>query len=460
MNAQGLVVVPGFVDVHMHVSGDLLERPDAHNLVADGVTSVVSGNCGDSKVNLGEWFAELEETGVAINVASLIGHNSVRRTVMGTDNRAPTREEQAQMEALVTAAMEDGAVGFSTGLVYVPGTYAATEEVLALAKVAARHGGLYATHMRNEGEKVFEAIEEALTIAQQAEMPLEISHFKQLNKRFWGTSSRMLERIEQARAGDIDVTLDQYPYTASSTRLGRMLPSWALAGGREALRHRLTDPEEREKIAGEMRKRQRNVLGYKHLDYAVVAEASWDPGLEGKSLREINRLWKREDKLDAEIETTLDLMEKGPLRMVYHRMNEEDVVRILRHPLTMVGRDGGVPDYGQGKPHPRNYGAAAHVLGRYVREKKVLSLEQAVRKLTSLPAQRFGFQDRGLLREGVQADIVILDPEIVSDAATFEEPHQYSRGIHSVLVNGEMVLKAGQRTGAQPGRILRHRNAQ
>jgi N-acyl-D-amino-acid deacylase len=379
---------------------------------------------------------------------------------MGSENRKPTDEEMRQMEALVAKAMEDGAVGFSTGLVYVPGTYADTEEVLALARVAASYGGLYATHMRNEGEKVFEAIEESLAIARQAGMALQISHFKQLNKRFWGTSSRMLTRIEQARAAGIDVTLDQYPYTASSTRLGRMLPSWALAGGEEALKQRIADPEQRQKIIEGMYKRNREVLGYEHLDYAVVAEAKWDPSLEGKNLREINRLWNRDDNLLAEIETTLDLMAKGFVRMVYHRMSEDDVVRILDHPLTMVARDGHVLEYGEGKPHPRSYGTAGRILGRYVREKKVLSLEEAIRKLTSLPAQRFGFQDRGLLREGMWADIVIFDPETVGDAATFEDSHQHSHGIDRVLVNGKLVLEAGEPAGARPGQTLRFRAVQ
>jgi len=454
VDAEDRVVAPGFVDVHTHVSSALPERPDATNLVRDGITSIIGGNCGDSPVQLAEWFAGLEQSGVAVNTASLIGHNSVRRRVMGTENRAATAEEQGQMEVLVAVAMEAGAVGFSTGLVYVPGTYASSEEVLGLAQVAARSGGLYATHMRNEGEEVFAAIEEALAIAQQAGMPLEISHFKQLNKRFWGTSAQMLARIEQARADGLDVTLDQYPYTASSTRLGRMLPSWALAGGEEAMKRRLADPEERRKIAEEMLRRNREVEGYEHLDYAVVAEATWDPSLEGRSLREINRRWNREDDLAAEIETTLDLMAKGFVRMVYHRMNEDDVVRILRHPLTMIARDGGVPELGEGKPHPRNYGTAARVLRRYVRELKVLPLEDAIRKLTSLPAQRFHFEDRGLLRQGFWADVVIFDPDTIGDAATFDDPHQYSRGIHTVLVNGEPVVAAGRATGARPGQIL------
>lgn len=454
IDAAGKVVAPGFIDVHMHVEGALAERPDAANLVADGTTSIVTGNCGGSEVALGAWFDGLRRSGVGVNVASLIGHNAVRRAVMGTENRAPSAEELARMEALVAQAMEDGAVGLSTGLIYVPGTYANTEEIIALARVAARYGGLYATHMRNEGDKVFDAIEESIRIAREARLPLEISHFKMANQRFWGASDRMLARVEAARAEGLDVTVDQYPYTASSTSLASRLPSWALAGGTEALRRRLTDPAERRRIAEEMYKELREVQGRKHLDFAVVARASWDPSLEGKSIRDINRLWKRKDNLKQEIQTVLDMMEKGGAQMVYHQMDEKDVMRILGHPLTMLGRDGGVPAFGSGKPHPRSYGASARLLGRYVREKKLVRLEEAVRKMSALPAQRFGFRERGLLREGMWADIVIFDPEAIADTATFEQPHQYSRGLDFVLVNGELVVDASQRTGARPGQIL------
>jgi len=454
IDAAGRVVAPGFVDVHMHVEGGIEERPAADNLVADGVTSIVTGNCGGSEVKLGEWFGQLKQTGLGVNLASLIGHNAVRRHVMGTENRAPTAEELARMEALVAQAMEEGAVGLSTGLIYVPGTYAETDEIVALARVAARYGGLYATHMRNEGDKVIAAVEEAIRIGREARLPVEISHMKVTNKLFWGASAQMLEQVEQARAQGLDVTMDQYPYTASSTRLDILLPSWALAGGREELRRRLADPSERRQIADEMFAELRKVQGYKHLDYAVVARASWDSSRDGKNIRQINREWKRKDNLKQEIQTVLDLMDKGGAQMIYHRMDEKDVVRILGHPLTMLGRDGGVPAFGTGKPHPRSYGASARILGRYVREKKVVRLEEAIRKMTALPAQRFGFADRGLLRAGFWADIVMFDPEKVADAATYENPHQYSRGFDYVLVNGEVVVQEGQRTGARPGQIL------
>jgi N-acyl-D-amino-acid deacylase len=462
IDAAGMVVAPGFIDVHMHVEGAVVARPAASNLLADGVTSIVTGNCGGSEVKIGEWFARLQQIGVGVNVATLIGHNAVRREVMGTEKRAPTATELERMEALVGAAMEQGAVGFSTGLIYVPGTYATTEEVVALARVAARSGGLYATHMRDEGDKVFEAIDESIRIAREARLPLEISHFKVSNKRFWGASERMLARVEQARAEGLDVTVDQYPYTASSTSLASRLPSWALAGGQEVLRRRLADPVERKKIAEEMHERLRKVEGRKHMDYAVVARASWDESLAGKSIRDINRLWKRpdgrpagrKDNLRQEIQTVLDMMEKGGAQMVYHSMEEKDVVRILGYPLTMLGRDGGIPEYGVGKPHPRSYGSAARLLGRYVREKKVVRLEEAIRKMTSLPAQRFGFRDRGLLREGMWAYVVAFDPEKVGDIATFEEPHRYSNGIVHVLVNGRVAVDTGKVMDARAGQIL------
>jgi len=475
IDAQDRVAAPGFIDVHTHVERELPARPDAVNLVADGVTSIVTGNCGGSALPIGEWFGGLARAGTAVNVASLVGHNSIRQAVLGIQDRPPKPRELAEMEMLVARAMEEGAAGFSTGLIYIPGTFAETPELVALARAAARSGGIYATHMRSENVKLFEAIEEALAIARAAAIPLEISHFKVSSKKLWGESPRMIERVERARAQGIDVTLDVYPYAASSTGLDTLLPDWALSGKggspAEALAGRLAKKREREKIAQAMYRRLHDELGRDHLDYAIVARARWDQSLEGKSLREINLARQtnggssgRGDTLEAEIETVLDLCERGReegqtaracgVQMVYHSMDEGDVERILAHPLTMVARDGGVPEFGAGRPHPRSYGTASRVLARYVRERKVIRLEEAVRKLTSLPAQRFGFQDRGLLREGFWADIVLFEPESVADLSTFEDPHRYSQGFDDVLVNGALVREGGKPTRARPGRIL------
>lgn len=474
LEANQRVAAPGFIDVHMHVEEGILARPEAENLIADGVTSIVTGNCGGSELAIGDWLGKVAESSVAVNVATLVGHNSVRPAVMGNANRPPTARELAEMEALVRRAMREGAVGFSTGLIYVPGMFARIPEMALLASVAAAHGGVYATHLRNENDKVFEAIEEAIAVASRAKIPLQISHFKVTSRPLWGLSARMLERIEKARLDGIDVTLDQYPYTASSTGLEALLPAWSLEsdryGARRAMLARLRKKRERRRIAKDMYVRIHDELGRDHLDYAVVASAPWRRELDGKNLREINRagprsgLGPRPDTLQSEIETVLDLCQRGAgagegpgacaTQMIYHNMDEGDVERILAHPLTMVARDGGVPQLMTGNPHPRSFGTAARVLSRYVRERRVLSLEEAVRKMTSLPAQRFALRERGLLREGFWADIVLFDPATVQDASTFEDPHHYSRGFDTVLVNGRIVRDDGRPTGTRSGAIL------
>ncbi|MCL4523932.1 MAG: D-aminoacylase [Acidobacteria bacterium] len=453
LDAKGLIVAPGFIDVHTHVEGGIARIPTADNYLFDGVTSIITGNCGGSETNLEKFFGDLRGK-LSINLGTLIGHNSVRRDVMGSAQREPTPEEQAKMEALVEQAMRQGAVGFSTGLIYIPGTYSKTPEVVGLARAAAKYNGVYASHMRSEGEKLFEAIDEAITIGREANMPVEISHFKVANKKLWNQSTRSIAMVEKARAEGIDVTVDQYPYTGSSTNLGTLLPSWALADGSEAVRKRLADPATRKKIAGEMKETINKRNGRKRLDYAVVASCSWDNSLEGKSITRINKEKGRKGKLADEIQTVLDMMEKGGASMIYHSMDERDVERIMRYPYSMVASDGGVREFGRGVPHPRSYGTNARVLGRYIRERNVMRLEEAIRKMTSLPAQRFRLTERGLIRPGMWADIVVFDEKTVADAATFEKPHAYAAGFSYVLVNGEVVIEGGKHTGARSGQIL------
>lgn len=457
LDASGLIVAPGFIDVHTHVEGNIRRLPTADNFLFDGVTSIVTGNCGGSVTELDSFFTDLKISGIAINLATLIGHNSVRRAVMGLEQRDPTPEELAQMEALVERAMQVGAVGFSTGLIYIPGTYAKTPEVVALARAAAKYNGIYASHIRNEGNdeqmNIFGAITEAINIGREAGMPVEISHFKVSSKRLWGQSTKTIEMVEQARREGVDVTVDQYPYTASSTTLGVLVPSWALADGDSAMKARFADPKTRKKIVAEMKK-MLSRAGRTNYSYAFVARCRWDSTLEGKTIPQINRLWKRKGTLDNEIKTVLEMLEKGGAGMVYHTMSEEDIQRILQYPYSMVASDAGVIEFGSGVPHPRGYGTNARVLGRYVREKKILRLEEAIRKMTSLPAQRFRFTDRGLLRPGMWADIVVFDENTVADRATFEKPHAYSVGFEFVLVNGRVVIERGRHTGERPGQIL------
>jgi N-acyl-D-amino-acid deacylase len=458
LDARGMIVAPGFVDGHTHSEGGIRRIPTADNFLFDGVTSIVTGNCGGSVTAIDSFFAELRGDGISINLATLIGHNSVRREVMGSAQRDPSPEEMAAMEALVEKAMRQGAIGLSTGLIYVPGTYSKTAEVVALAKAAAKHNGIYTSHIRNEGNDeqggVFSAIAEAIDVGRAANMPVEISHFKVSSKRLWGQSKKTIGLIEKARMEGLDVTVDQYPYTASSTSLSVLLPSWALADGDSAVKARLTDSKIRKNIAGQMRHTIVDRNGRYRLDYAFVSRCQWDSTLNGKNISQINRGWKRKGTLSNEIQTVLDMVEKGGAGMVYHTMSEEDVQRIMKYPYSMVGSDAGVIQFGSGVPHPRGYGSNARVLAEYVRNKKVLRLEEAIRKMTSFPAQRFRLVDRGLIRPGMWADIVVFDEKTVADKATFQKPHAYSEGFAYVLVNGETVIDHGVHTGARPGKVL------
>jgi len=456
IDAGGRVVAPGFIDVHTHVETDLERIPTADNFVRDGVTTVITGNCGGSKPDLARYFAELTAGGISLNLGSLIGHNTVRSAVMGTANRAAAPEELDQMRRLVAQNMEAGAVGFSTGLIYIPGTYSTSDEVVELGKVAGGYGGVYASHMRDEGDKVLEAIEEALRVGREGRMPVELSHFKIDTRRLWGSSTQSLGLVEKARREGLEVTVDQYPYRASSTGLSMLVPSWALADGWDKIRARYQDPPTRKKIVSEMLEELRR-KGRKHLDYAVVARCRFDPSLEGKNIAEITRLRGRKGKLEEEVETVLDLELESAgqrIQMVYFSMSDDDVERIMRAPFTMVASDAGVVELGAGVPHPRAYGTNARSLAEYVRKRGVLRLEDAVRRMTSLPAQTFRLGGRGLVREGYWADLVVFDPEKIEDRATFEKPHQYAEGFQAVLVNGEPVVLDGAHTGAKPGRIL------
>jgi N-acyl-D-amino-acid deacylase len=359
------------------------------------------------------------------------------------------------MKALVEQAMKDGAVGLSTGLIYVPGTFAKTDEVVELARVVARHGGIYATHMRSEGEKVQDAIRESIEIGEKAGLPVEISHFKISNKRLWGNSPNTLGLVREARARGLSVTVDQYAYTASSTSLDSRLPSWLLEGGREEGKKRLADPAARERVVREMKDSLKR-SGFKNYSYAMVASYRPKPEYNGKSIVDITKLARGKKDIESQVAQIIEMYEAGGASMVYHSMSEDDVRRIMREPFTMIASDSGVRRFNEGVPHPRGYGNNARVLGHYVRELKVTTLEDAVRKMTSLPAQTFGLRDRGLVREGMAADLVIFDEKTVSDAATFEQPHQYAVGFDFVIVNGEPVFADGQTTQARPGIAIRH----
>jgi N-acyl-D-amino-acid deacylase len=453
IDAKGQILAPGFIDVHTHVES-IYSLPAAENFIRMGVTSLVTGNCGTSATDVSEFLGRMKEKPIAVNLGTLVAHGSVRRKAMGLDDRAPTPDEMKKMEDLVEQAMKDGAVGLSTGLIYVPGTYAKTDEITALARIVGRYGGLYATHMRNEGEKVADAIRESIQIGEQAGLPVEISHFKISNKKLWGQSPMTIGLVRDARARGLMVTVDQYAYTASSTSLDSRLPTWLRAGGLEEAKKRLADKATRERVISEMKEGLKR-SGFKDYSYAMVASYEPDRSFNGKSIAEITKQVRGKSDITSQIEQIVSMYEAGGAGMVYHGMNEDDVQRIMREPFTMIASDSGVRQADESVPHPRGYGNNARVLGHYVRELQLISLEDAVRKMTSLPAQTFGFRDRGLIREGFAADMVIFDEKTIIDRATFDKPHQFPVGISKVIVNGQLVFADGQMTEARPGVALR-----
>jgi N-acyl-D-amino-acid deacylase len=454
IDANKMIVAPGFIDVHTHIEGNDLMVPTAPNFIMDGVTSVVTGNCGGSNTEIADYFRQLDSVKTSINIATLIGHNSVRRVVMGESRRDPTPDEQRKMEEVVETAMREGAVGLSTGLIYTPGTYSKTPEVIGLAKAAAKYQGVYASHIRDEEDGVTEAVEEAINIGRQAGIPVEISHFKVTYKPNWGRSTSVVAQVEEARRSGIDVTVDQYPYIASSTTLNTRLPSWAFSGGTDSLMWRLNDAKTRATIKKSMLDDLKSKK-FKDYSYCVVARYGADTTMNGKNISEVNKLMGRKPTAADEVETILEMVKKGSASMVFFSMDENDLRTIMQYPYNMFASDAGIARFGSGMPHPRAYGTNARVLGQYVRDIKVIRLEEAIRRMSSLPAQKFQLHDRGMLKEGMAADVVIFDEKTVGDPSTFQKPHAYSTGFHFVVVNGKLTVDEGKHTGERAGVVLR-----
>ena len=451
IDAGGQVVSPGFIDVHTHAD-NLANSPLAPNFVRMGVTTIVAGNCGSSALDVREALDRIAVAGPTVNFATLIGHNTVRSAVMGSSEREPTADELERMKASIAKAMADGAVGFSTGLQYVPGTYAKSAEILELARAAA--GGLYATHMRNEGTALQDAVRESIDVARALGMRLQISHLKVDSPSRWGASAAALRLIDDARAQGVDVRADQYAYTAGASSLSIRFPSWALEGGDDRVRERLNDATTWVRIKKEMIGLYEE-RGFKDLSWAAVASYRPDPSLNGLSMKDVAQKLEGSTTADAQLEAARKLMIGGGASMVYHFMSEDDIERIMKHPQVAVASDSGVLQPGAGVPHPRGNGNTVRVLGEYVRERKVITLEEAVRKMTSLPARHFGFRDRGEIREGAAADLVVFDPARVRDRATYAAPHAAPDGILHVLVNGLFVVRDGEPTAERPGVVLR-----
>jgi N-acyl-D-aspartate/D-glutamate deacylase len=453
LDAAGLIVAPGFIDNHAHIQTTIHQYPLAENFLRQGITTILASlHSGDQPWPLEEYLASLE---VAPNAGFFAGHTWIRRQVIGMANRDPSSEELEQMKALVEESMRQGALGLSTGLLYVPANYAKTEEIIELAKVAARYGGIYVTHMRDEGRGLIRSVAETIRIAAEAGIPAQINHHKAVGASQWGWSEKTLAMIDSARAAGLDIKHDLYPYTASSTGSSILFPPWALAGGQDSLVARLSDPATRRRIEEEMVPLMEEERGGGDLSSIQFRVVPSDRRYDGKTLADLARDRGLPNTTRSGIQLVIELQIRGGFSAIYHSMNEEDVKRIMRHPWAMFETDGDLVGYGIGFPHPRSYGAFPRVLARYVKELGVLSLEEAIRKMTSMPADQIGQRERGRIAEGMFADLTVFDAEEVQDRATFTDPHQYPFGIRHVLVNGVPVIRDGALTGAKPGRVLR-----
>ena len=454
IDAAGLVVAPGFIDLHAHIE-PITRLPDAASHVRQGVTLALGGPDGGGPSPFGSYLDSVARLPLGMNVAYLTGHNRIRTRVMGTADRAPTAAELARMVGYVREAMHEGAFGLSTGLRYVPGYYAKLDEVVALSQAASDSGGIYTSHLREEGLGLLPAVAEALEIGRRAHIPVVLTHHKAIGKEMWGKSTVTLHMADSARRAGTDVMQDQYPYTASSTALAVLIPPWAQAGGRAALARRNADPALRDSIVRGITDLLEHDRGGGDIRRVQFASVSWQRDLEGKTLAN----WAAQRGVPATSAGAAPLVLEGELKggasMVYHIMDEGDVRRIMQDPFTAIASDGSLTRPGEGVPHPRSYGTFPRVLGTYVREQHVLTLPEAVRKMTGLPAHRLGLTDRGCLKAGCAADVTVFDAATVGHAGTFTQPHVYPTGIPYVIVNGRVVVARGEMTPERSGRVLR-----
>lgn len=479
IEADHLVASPGFIDIHTHSDTTLPVNPLAESKIHQGVTTEVVGNCGNSSApvlgaaaedmrvkfsdlgldspwqTLAEFFSFMEGIGCAVNVAALIGHGTVRKSVVGFDDRPATEDELSQMERMMDEGMRHGAFGVSTGLIYPPGCFTPVSEIIRLAKTVHRHGGIYVSHIRNEGADVLTAGAEAIHIGRTTGIPVEWSHVKAAGSAMWGNAPAILALMDNAISENIDVSGDVYPYEATSTGLSMFLPKWAHDGGKTALLARLRDPDQRESLTEGILKIRMTRGTWDKIFIATVTKPE-NVQYQGLSIEAIAHITGQ-----PPVDVVINLLasENGEVSMVSFAMDEADIDMLYRHPLIMVGSDGnslspqGV--LGNGKPHPRHYGTFPRILAHYVRDRQILSLEEAVRKMTGLPAWRLGLRDRGLIAPGMKADITLFDQTRVKDTATYQDPHRFPDGIDYVLVNGSVVIDSGRHTKTLVGKMLR-----
>lgn len=452
INAEGLAVAPGFIDMHTHLE-PIMEIPLAESLVRQGVTLALGGPDGGGPWPFGEYLDSLSKMNLGINVAYLVGHNSLRKEVMGMEDREPSAEELELLKSYVKSAMEDGAFGISTGLKYLPGTFSKLDEIIALSKVSGEMGGIYTSHLREEGLGLIDAVQEAMVISREANIPVVLTHHKAIGVSMWGASTKTLALVDSARNAGLDIMMDQYPYAASHTGISVLIPSWALEGDKFA--ERILDPDLRDSIKAGIVFNIVNDRGGSDLRRIQFSRVEWDKKLEGKTMHDWAIMEGMEPTVENGAELTIRAQLNGGTGTIYHAMDEKDVENIMRHPMTMIGSDGRLSQPGDGHPHPRAYGTFPKVLGLYVREKKVLPLQIAIHKMTGLSAARLGLKDRGLIKEGYVADLTIFDTETIIDKSTFTDPHQYPEGISYVLIGGKFAVENGVFLKAPIGKVIR-----
>ena len=457
INAEGLSVSPGFIDLHVHLE-PIFSLSNCESHLRQGVTTSLGGPDGNSPLPFGAYLDSLQKLGVGMNVGFLVGHNSVRKKVMNLDNRPPTSQELNQMKTIVSQAMNEGAFGISTGLKYLPGSFSKVDEIIEISKEVSKQGGIYTSHLRDEGLEVLASIDEAITISEKANIPVILTHHKVIGKPMWGKSVQTLARIDNAREKGLDIRIDQYPYNASHTGISVLIPSWARAGGQEMFKLRLDNEIFRDSILNGIVFNILNDRGGEDLDRIQFAKVEWMPELEGKTLKYWCNLRGIEPTTKNGAELVIEAQLKGGANCIFHAMDEADVVNIMKHPQTMIASDGRLARYGEGHPHPRWYGTFPRVLGRYVRENKILTLKEAIHKMTFLPADAIGLKDRGLIQKGYKADLTIFDSNEIIDNGTYESPHQFPSGISYVIVNGKIVIDESKFKTIKPGVVLKKNN--
>ncbi len=459
IEASGRIASPGFIDMHTHCDKDILKNTNtrqALNYLFQGVTLLIGGNCGMSTVNVTDFSNQVNNSSIGLNVGMLIGHNRVREAVMGRVDRHANDCELTEMKKIVSNEMKNGAFGMSTGLIYIPGAYCDANEIAELCKIVQKYNGIYTTHLRNEADGIMESIEEASEIGRQSKIPVHLSHHKLVGKHMWGKSTETLGKISEYKSQGIDISFDQYPYNATSTTIDAFFPDWALEGGLQDIKNRLKESKTRKQILKVVIWNMENARGGGDPKNVVICNSPNKPEIEGKSLAQLTKENNLIPTCENASQIVLDLTALGDVRCIFHCLDEKDVEFVMKNKDGIVASDGIVVEFGKQKPHPRSYGTFPRVLSKYVRKRKIISIENAICKMTLNPAKRLGLTDRGVLKEKAWADIVVLDPLEIEDISTFERPHQYAKGVDFLIINGVLVIDDGKFTGEMAGKFIKN----